>query len=303
MKNPIDRLSKSLVALLVVGLWLTATLMAAGQALTGSASPVVKFAVIGDSGTGGEDQKRVAAQMLAWHDINRYEFVLMVGDNIYPSGNPRDYPKKFEQPYAPLLARGVKFYAALGNHDVRGDNEHYAIHYPHFNMGGQRYYTFIKGDGLVQFFALDSTTMSDGQRDHDQLRWLTEALSASQAQWKIAFFHHPLYSSGQTHGSSHKLRAILEPILLQGNVQVVFSGHDHVYERLVPQRGIHYFVTGAAGKLRRGDLDRTSKLTVKGNDQVHHFMYIEIDARQMRFQAVSKHGEVFDQGTIPASLP
>lgn len=303
MKNHIDRLSKSLVALLVVGLWLVATLMASGQPLAGPSSSVVKFAVIGDSGTGGEDQKRVAAQMLAWHDANQYEFVLMVGDNIYPSGAPRDYPRKFEQPYASLLARGVKFFAVLGNHDVRGNNEEYAIRYPHFNMGGQRYYTFVKGDDLVQFFALDSTTMSDGQRDHDQLRWFTEALSTSRARWKIAFFHHPLYSSGKTHGSNHKLRAILEPILLQGNVRVVFSGHDHLYERLVPQRGIHYFVTGAAGKLRRGNLDRTSKLTAKGNDQVHHFMYVEVDARRLRFQAVSKHGEVFDEGTIPAPTP
>lgn len=269
----------------------------------GPAERSIRFVVIGDGGTGNKYQKKVADQMVAYHDRYAYDFVLMVGDNIYSWGNPKDYPKKFEIPYATLLARGVKFYAALGNHDVRSGNWASAIKYPLFNMGGRRYYTFTRGDGLAQFFALDSTTLDKRQQDPDQLRWLREELGASSAPWKIAYFHHPIYSSGKTHGSDLKLRAVLEPILMKGGVRAVFSGHDHFYERIAPQQGIQYFVTGAAGQLRRGNIDRRTGLTLKGNDQVRHFMYVEINEQEMRFQAVSEDGEVIDSGSIPAPTP
>jgi hypothetical protein len=194
----------------------------------------------------------------------------------------------------------VKFYAALGNHDVRSGNWASAIQYPLFNMGGRRYYTFVRGEGRAQFFALDSTTLSEGERDAAQLHWLRQELAASSAPWKIAYFHHPIYSSGKTHGSDLKLRAALEPVLTEGGVDVVFSGHDHFYERIAPQQGIHYFVTGAAGKLRRGNIDRRTGLTLTGNDQVRHFMCVEIQETEMKFEAVSEDGQLVDAGTIPA---
>jgi predicted phosphodiesterase len=261
---------------------------------------LVKFVVIGDSGTGNEYQKKVAHQMLACHERSDYEFVIMVGDNIYPWGEPGDYYEKFDLPYAPLLQRGVKFFAALGNHDVKSGHWKRAINYPGFNMNGHRYYTLTRSNGLAQFFALDTTTLSGGRQDHDQLRWLERELAASSATWKLAYFHHPLYSSGKRHGSDVKMRAELEPLLIQGGVRVVFSGHDHIYERLAPQHGIYYFVTGSAGQLRRGDIDPHTGLTVKGNDQVRHFLYVEIDRNEMRFQAISQDGEVIDSGRIPA---
>lgn len=260
----------------------------------------VRFVVIGDGGTGDQYQKKVAHQMVVYHDRYGYDFVLMVGDNIYPGGNPKDYAKKFQQPYAVLLARGVKFYAALGNHDVRWGHWASAIKYPPFNMGGRRYYTFVQGGGLAQFFALDSTTLNGGKSDEAQLHWLRQELATSSSLWKIVYFHHPIYSSGRTHGSDRKLRAILEPILIAGGVSVVFSGHDHFYERIAPQQGIHYFVTGAAGKLRRGNIDRHTGLTLVGNDQVRHFMYVEVHETEMRFEAVSEDGQRIDAGTIPA---
>src|SRR5262245_7128813 len=77
----------------------------------------VRFAVIGDSGTGGEPQYRVGRQMATYHDRFPFEFVLMLGDNIYGTERPDDMRRKFEQPYAALLSEGVRFFAALGNHD------------------------------------------------------------------------------------------------------------------------------------------------------------------------------------------
>ena len=117
------------------------------------------------------------------------------------------------------------------------------MNYRHFNMGGRAYYSFTKGDGLVEFFALDSTYFTLPQQ-----RWLEEALQASQAKWKIVFFHHPLYSSADRHGSKLELRSDLEPILVRHGVDAVFSGHDHVYERVKPQQGVQYFVSGVGSR-------------------------------------------------------
>ena len=74
---------------------------------------------------------------------------------------------------------------------------------------------------------------------------------------RIAYFHHPLYGNAGRHGANVDLRVLLEPLLVKYGVQVVFSGHDHVYERLKPQRGIYYFVTGSGGQLRKGDLQES----------------------------------------------
>src|SRR5262245_61130541 len=122
--------------------FLTAGIIAAAQDLTlprkqGS----LKFAVIGDTGTGDSNQYRVAKVLAGVRQGFPYECVLMVGYNIYGADNPRDYEKKFEVPYQPILSAGVKFYAALGNHDSPNQRV-----YKPFNMNGQRFYTFKPRD-------------------------------------------------------------------------------------------------------------------------------------------------------------
>ena len=155
-----------------------------------------RFAVIGDTGTGDSHQAEVAKELTAWRMKFPYEFVLMLGDNLYGGDEAQDYRKKFEIPYKPLLDAGVKFYAALGNHD----NPNQRLYKP-FNMNGERYYTFKPERGSVRFFALDSNYV-----DEKQLDWLDKELAASGSDWKICFFHHPLYSSGETHGSAELQR-------------------------------------------------------------------------------------------------
>jgi hypothetical protein len=259
---------------------------AAQQLLLPNEGDSLKFAVIGDGGTGGRTQYEVAQQMAKWHVQFPFEFVVMNGDNIYGSESPKNMRDKFEIPYKALLDAGVKFYASLGNHDDTNQRL-----YKNFNMGGQRYYTFRPKLG-VRFFALDSNYM-----DRDQLAWLQRELSASSSEWKIAFFHHPLYSSGRRHGPSLELRELLEPLFLQHQVTLVLAGHEHFYERIKPQKGIYYFVSGAAGQLRRGDIRRTEQ-TAKGYDQDNHFVLMEISGDQLYFQAVSRTGLTVDSGLI-----
>ena len=246
----------------------------------------VRFAAIGDMGTGQLAQYEVAERMLQLHQKFPFTFVMMLGDNIYGGKSPVDFQKKFEIPYKPLLDAGVQFYAALGNHD--DTNERF---YKFFNMNGQQYYSFKKGN--VHFFALDSNYL-----DPKQLAWLEKELAnAGSTDWKICYFHHPLYSSGSFHGSSTELRMVLEPLFLKYGVQVVFAGHDHVYERVKPQKGIYYFTEGASGELRSGDLKKT-ELTATGYDKDRSFLSVEISGDELYFQAVSRTGVTVDSGTI-----
>jgi DNA repair exonuclease SbcCD nuclease subunit len=246
----------------------------------------IKFAVIGDTGTGDKHQLAVAKQLTATRAKFPFEFVIMVGDNLYGGNSPKDYDRKFAIPYKPLLDGGVKFYAALGNHDDPSER-----FYKPFNMNGERYHTFKPADG-VRFFALDSTYM-----DEKQLKWFEEQLMASGSEWKIAFFHHPPYSSGETHGSDETLRTQLEPIFVKYGVNVVLTGHEHFYERIKPQKGIAYFITGSSAKLREGNIS-TTELTAKGFDAGYTFMLAEIVGDDMYYQALTDEGKTVDSGSV-----
>jgi predicted phosphodiesterase len=253
--------------------------------------PLVKdstrFAVIGDTGTGDKPQYEIGRRLDEYRQRIDFKFTIMVGDNIYGSERPQDFNKKFEIPYKPLLDAGVMFYAALGNHD--DPNQRF---YKPFNMNGERFYTFTKGN--IDFFALDSNYM-----DRKQLDWFERALKESKARWKMAFFHHPLYSSGEAHGSETDLRTLLEPLFLKYGMDVVFAGHEHFYERIKPQKGIYYFTCGGSAKLRKGDIREGSGLTERGDDAENTFMVVEVANDTFNFQTVSRSGTTVDSGSFP----
>jgi hypothetical protein len=248
----------------------------------------VKFAVLGDTGTGGSDQYAIGRQMAGFRTKFPFEFAIMLGDNLYGRESARDYSKKFELPYKALLDGGVKFYAALGNHDDPNQRM-----YKNFNMNGERYYTFRPSlTGGVRLFALDSNYM-----DPKQLEWFERELAASGSDWKIAFFHHPPYASGM-HGSDEILKGELEPRFLRHGVNVVFTGHEHFYERIKPQKGIQYFVMGNSAKLRKGDISRRSGLTAFGYDDGYAFMLVEVVGDELYFQTINEHGKSIDAGVV-----
>jgi 3',5'-cyclic AMP phosphodiesterase CpdA len=181
----------------------------------------------------------------------------------------------------------VKFYATLGNHDDPARQ----TPYEKFNMGGKHYYSFKPKEG-VRFFSLDSNYM-----DKRQLDWFENELKSSGSAWKIVFFHHPIYSSGEKHGSNVELRTVLEPVMVNNGVDVVLTGHEHFYERIKPQKGIHYFIVGSSGQLRKGNIGKT-ELTEKGFDRDNTFMLAEIVGDEMYFQVISRSGNTVDSGMI-----
>ena len=245
----------------------------------------VRFAVLGDTGTGDRQQREVGVKVEEYRKKTNFSFAIMLGDNIYGSERPQDFASKFEVPYKPVLEAGVKFYAALGNHD--DPNQRF---YKLFNMEGERYYTYEKGN--IRFFVLDTNYL-----DRRQLDWLEGELKKSTSNWKMAYFHHPLYSSGARHGSEVDLRELLEPLLLKYGMNVIFAGHEHFYERIKPQKGISYFTAGGAAKLRKGDIRKTD-LTEIGFDSDYSFMVVEVAGDEFHFQTIARSGQTVDAGMI-----
>jgi hypothetical protein len=248
----------------------------------------LKFGVMGDFGTGKREQYDLGEQMGRVHSQFPFQLMITVGDNLYGGQRPGDFVKKFEAPYKSLLSAGVKFYASLGNHDSRQQSA-YAL----FNMDGRTYYTFKAPKQDVRFFALESSYL-----DPTQLQWLERELQNSREDWKIPYFHHPLYSSGDRHGSDLSKRKALEPLFLKYGVSVVFAGHDHVYERVMPQQGITHFVVGSSGQLRKGNIDKGTGFTAYANATEQAFLVAEISGDQLFFNAVSKSGKVIDAGVV-----
>jgi predicted MPP superfamily phosphohydrolase len=247
----------------------------------------LKFLAFGDFGTGEPAQYELAKQMAELRSRFAYDLVILLGDNIYGSDRPQDYANKFEKPYKPLLDAGVKFRASLGNHDAREQTK-----YENFGMSDELYYSFKAARQSVRFFALETT-----YAEPKQLAWVESELKGTTDEWKIAYFHHPLYSDGGRHGSNVELRVVLEPLLVRYGVAVVFSGHEHVYQRTTPQKGITYFIEGSSGQLRKGNM-RPTAMTAASFDQDQTFMLVEIDGNEMRFRTIARTGRVVDSGVI-----
>jgi 3',5'-cyclic AMP phosphodiesterase CpdA len=269
-------------------------ILAAPRAVQDLALPLtpnsIRFAVIGDQGTRDRFQIEVAEQLSRFRARFPFTFVLTLGDNLYGGREESvDFERRFERPYRALLDAGVVFHASLGNHDSVGQTQ-----YKHFHMNGSRYYTFHERD--VQFVALDSNRM-----DEPQVRWLDEQLRTSRARWKIAYFHHPIYLSRGPYRWNLALHDTLEPVFVKYRVNVVFSGHEHFYERMIAQSGVTYFVEGASGRLGKRPFD--GPLTAKAFDADRSFILVELNKDILHFQAISRMGTTIDSGTIARTSP
>lgn len=255
--------------------------------------PLLHFVAVADTGTGVKGQYAVAKAMAAYHAQTPYNLVILAGDNIYsngviPDGDMRRIVDVFEKPYQPLLQKGVKFHAALGNHDIITGNGEPQLRYPGFNMNGQRYYTLQRD--LVQFFALD---LNPGAHLSAQRTWLQKQLGQSKAPWKIVFSHFPIYSSG-VYGVDRDLIRELTPLFKKYGVQLYINGHDHNYERTQTINGTTYLTCGAGAGLRPVS---TSKWTAYSSSQLS-FAAVTVYRDRMEIKGINTQNQVFDQGTI-----
>lgn len=203
------------------------------------------FAVFGDFGAGSKGQMQVAKLL----DRSPAELALLTGDLIYGRGEEEHYDTRFYEPYRKALRR-MNFWPALGNHD-NGQKQGAAL-LAAFDVPANgpaelqtgRNYSFDYGN--AHFVAFDSNApRALLQRVIGP--WLQADLRTSKLPWKFVFMHHPPYSSAN-HGEDARIRDVMVPFFKRGDVDIIFSGHDHSYERTKPMDGITYVVSGNGGQ-------------------------------------------------------
>jgi hypothetical protein len=209
--------------------------------------PAWRLAVAGDIGDSGGRLDSTAAAMDRLEDGREFDDLLLLGDNVYPDGDPDRLPQTVYAPFGPVLDGGTDLLAILGNHDADFGDEQMAD----LGMAG-RWWSVERADTLL--VGLDSTRWDD----EEQRAWLADTLRDSDATWKIVAVHHPPFSAGYQ-GSSQEVRDTYVPLFERYGVQLVLSGHDHDYQRSVEMDGVTYVVTGAASGTRRtGEDDFTA---------------------------------------------
>lgn len=248
-------------------------------AVTMEAQPDVRLVVAGDVGTGDANEEEIAHMAARLGRSDPFDALLLLGDNVYPSGNPDRLSDTVFEPFGEVFASGAELLAALGNHDVEaghGDAQAAALGMP------GRWYSREMGDVLL--VALDST-----QPDNpDQLAWVEDVLATSNAPWRIVFMHHPPYSAGY-HGSDIPTRQAFSHLFEAYGVQLVLTGHEHDYQRSTPIGGVTYIVSGAGAKTRpTGKAEFTA-----ASYSVRHVLDIGVWPDRLVVQAISPEG-VFD---------
>ena len=258
-------------------------------------SPLLqRFAVLADTGTGSLQQYAVGRALAQYHQKHPFNTVILAGDNIYTNGEFEKIKPVFRDPYQDLLGRGVKFYASLGNHDVRTDNGDRQVEYPDFNMKGRRYYTHGTGD--VRFFVVESNALiNPNSTDRaTQLAWLDRELGASKAKWKIIYGHHNIYSAG-VYGVNEVMRRDVTPILKKHNIKLWINGHDHNYQRSQPIDGTTYLVCGGGGaKLYPVKPQSWTAFA----QSVHSFGIVEVYSDQILLTGIDSYGRTIDRGVV-----
>ena len=244
----------------------------------------VKFAVLGDNGTGQQPQYSVANEMAAARARFPFELVIMLGDNLYGSQKPQDLLDKFERPYKALLNAGVRFYPALGNHDDAAVQQVY----PLFNMNGSRYYTYAVKNVR---FVLDTNVL-----DPKQLAWAESAMKDASEPWRVCTF---IIRCIEWRPSRLERRAARATRAAPGSIRHrcrVLGPRSHVRAHQAGKRN-YVFVAGAGGQLRKGGVS-PSDLTAAAFAQDQSFMLVEIAGDELVFQAISRTGIVVDAGLI-----
>ena len=238
------------------------------------------FAVVGDFGTGAADEIAVATRMCRWRERHPFRLVITTGDNIYPDGAPGRFEAAFFDPFACLLEEGVRFRAVLGNHDILTDGGAPELETPEFGMKGRNY---VVRTGGVRFVLVDSNALDRA--------WLGRATRPEPGdRWTVVSFHHPVYSPGTGHGSTPGFRPDLPRLFRRRGVDLVLSGHDHIYAVTKPLRRIRYVVTGGGGAPLYGCSEQWFS---ERCEERHHFLWVRARTRGIRVRAVPPTGPPF----------
>jgi len=271
----------------------------------------LRVLAFGDSGKGNEAQMAVRDAFMK----QEFDLFLHLGDMAYEDGTFEEFHDHVFSIYKDFLHK-TPTWPTMGNHEFRTSagqpylDVYYLPEQAVREEEQERYYSFDYGD--VHFACVDSNEASiivselySLSGEPNMFQWLREDLAASDKPWKVAFFHHPPFSSSER-DPNQLVRDNLLPILEEGGVDLVLTGHDHHTERTVPmwqeqpsaegQRGIHYIVAGAAGaglRTATGDF-----WTAFVDDQNHSFVTLTFEGCTLTGQAVTRDSEVTDSWVI-----
>jgi len=252
---------------------------------TAESTRPIRVMAFGDSGGGGGDQFSLRDQM----ENYPYEMIVHTGDLAYESGSIDQIESTVFDVYTGLF-RHLPFYPASGNHDystLQGAPFRDVFALPE-NGDSEKWYSYDYG--RIHFAALDT------EADYaTQVAWLDQDLASNKLPWKIVYMHRPPYSSGN-HGSDTTLRKLLAPIVEKHGVQLVLTGHDHHYERMLPQNGVNYVLTGGGG---RGTYATGTSSFTGFAESVIHYVYFEVGVDELVLHAIDAEGTEFDSLVIP----
>ena len=316
--------------------------------LPGSTKPF-KIWALGDFGNSSQNQLQCRDAILKATFSHRPDVWLWLGDNAYNEGKDEEFQQHVFDVYQKDFLPNMPFWATPGNHDYGDQNEKLKI--PYFNIfsmpqkgeagglasGSKSYYSFNYGN--VHFVSLDSQGELDGgQRLFDttgnQVQWLIKDLSENKMPWTMVFWHHPPYSKGSHDSDTElqmvKIRENFLPVLEKFNVDIVLSGHSHVYERTYPilghyglsesfdpkkhiveqssspnnyiiknkRQGIIYIVNGSGGQLGGQEPGYPLKAAVYSNNTDGGSMLFEANDNKLSAQWLCADGIVRDKFTI-----
>ena len=249
------------------------------------------FLAYGDSRT----QEGIHQQLieLMWEEVQLADarFVINTGD-IVTHGSPwHEWQDEFFAPTLPLMGF-VPFFVSLGNHELNHES-----YYDHLALpGNESWYAFSYAD--VDFFALNTNTkFIPGSEQHD---WFLEALEASEARWKVVFFHHPPYSCTPTRKPGDKrVRRHLIPLLEEHDVDLVLVGHDHLYGRSTDVNGVRYVITGGGGAWTYpARPDAVNEVCVRQ----YHYCRLDVTPESIELVAIDIDGEEIDRFRLEKPL-
>lgn len=262
------------------------------------------FLVFGDSGSGNRFQYQLAQVM----DRHHCDLILHAGDLVYGETSPADYDRKFFRPYRNLLSE-VPLYPVLGNHDFQaGGGQPFLEKFSLPTNGpaaipGQRCYWFDYGD--ARFVGIDSN-LDPETLTGTVAPWLRDVLLAAETRWKFVFFHSPPWSGGR-HLADENIRTCLVPAIEEGGANVVFCGHNHLYERTYPLRngqivaptnGVVYITTGAGGKSLYKEKFGVSPHLAFYNNTQFSFTWVHVDIDRVEIEQIGANDVVLDRTVL-----
>lgn len=247
--------------------------------------PLLRVAVTGDVGEGEEKEWATADAMEIASEDDAYDAVFLLGDNVYPSGDPDRLDTTVFRPFATVLGSGARLLAIVGNHDAPHEQEQMR----RLGMPGL-WWSIPIGD--VMFIGLDSNRVEDPA----QRAWLGRTLASATQTWKIVAIHEPPYSAGYQ-GSNEEVRAAFGPLFERYGVQLVLSGHEHDYQRSVPIDGVTYVISGAGGRTR----GTGEEAFTASSYAVLHFVELNVYDDTIVLRAMTQEPQIFDEAVIPAA--